>query len=278
VLRQRLLQGATGRLTVTFLDGETPVDAGAVTAHVTRDDGTDVLPEGTEATAVDERTGEYFVELSAAATAELDQLTAVWVSPTRGRVTTRADVAGGFYVSLAEIRATKDLDDTGTYPTWRLEQARMVAEDTYEQHGPAFVPRYTRERVDNFGLPMLTRRPVRRLRSIVHGTELIDVAGVSFSGIGALRYGYGRLPAGALEVAYEYGHDGFPPERLRDAMLAHIRFQLVKREARMFDTATTMTADGATFTLAQPGERRPTGIPMVDAVYLSYSSDLPAIA
>lgn len=280
---QRILRSTPATLEARFYPAgsDTPATDGTVTVTVTRADGTTVTGVG----AVSEPdSGVYRATLPAQP--DLDLLTATWEGDTQ-TVTTTAEIVGGFYCTLAEIRAQRNLDSAAKFPTAALEDARDWFETLAEDHcGCAFVPRFARHTFDGDGSTGLRLRltstslarrprprPVRRvLAATIDGTS---VAGGAVSG-------WDVYPDGTIDtydattvftlgrrnviVAWEYGYDQ-PPADLKSAALAAIRARLLADEARQYpERATSISNEFGNILLSQPGTNRPTGLPEVDAV------------
>src|SRR6266498_3629859 len=132
-MSERILRDTGATLGVTFYSGETAQNAdGAVTVTITRDDGTAVV---TGAATTNAGTGVYQYVL--APQTNLDLLTAAWSGSFGGvaqKITTRIEVAGGFYVSIPEIRALPGLTSTTSFPTDKLKKARDWFENLAEAY------------------------------------------------------------------------------------------------------------------------------------------------
>lgn len=282
VADQRILQATAATLTVTLLnqDGVAAVAAGVVTVRVQKADGTDVLPAGTATTSGG--TGVYTVALTAAQTAALDVLTATWTDAGDSSTTTsRHEIVGGYYVSIADLRGLQNLADTSKFPDVKLVAARRWFEDLAEQYtGLAFVPRYGRIWLSgNAGSSLLsTVGPLRSLRSArVYGDattytaftagELADVHVDSWS-LYRRTLGYWNYGTRNLLLEVEYGYDR-PSGDIREAALVAIRSHLLNDQA---GRPMLSVADGAggTTRFAIAANDRPTGIPEVDSVLNRY--------
>jgi hypothetical protein len=280
----RILVDTPATLSVTFYDGaETVVDPGTVTITITRADGTVVMSgAATVGTGAAART--YVL----AAQTRLDHLTAVWTGTTAGRkATTRHEVVGGFYAELAEIRALDALTNLTSYPTAKLETARLQAESRFEEAtGVAWVPRHALETLTgrNSNTLLLRYRPPRTLiAATIAGTVVSDLATLRLEPYGLVSRTVGLTfprpvtTAGNVTVEYTYGYDT-PPADLKQAFLAYVRYLLLDTRSRIPDRASVMTTDSGTFTLVTAGFRRPTGLPEVDAVLNDYDMRVPGVA
>lgn len=277
VADQQVLAGATATLSWQYLDsaGE-PIDPGTVTVAVTRADGTAigglpaVLAVGTERT----------VALTAAQTASLDMLTATWTRTADATTyVTRAEVVGGYYATVAQIRASDPvLGDSAKYLTADLQEQRAEIEQAVEEITEvSFVPRYRRDKLDGTGTHALML-PTAMPRRIVAVSEL-DSDGIATAWtpteVAAIRLGPTReivspqrtFPCGSLNivVAWEHGYDR-PPVELRDKALLLLRYRAVRPKTAIPDRATSFQLEGGTVYRLDSAGRKRTGIPDVDAV------------
>lgn len=279
----RVLVATPATLTAQFYGagGEALVDPGVVTVTITRADGTVLVADAaTTGTGAAERT------YTLAAQDRLDHLTAVWEGATAD-VTTSHEIVGGFYASLAEIRAQDALTSQASYPTAKLEAARWQAEARFEEAtGVAWVPRHARDTLTGMGSTslMVNYRPPRSLIAAhVDGTAVGDLGTLALQPWGLVERASGitfprpaTLP-GNVVLEYVYGYDR-PPADLKQAFLAYCRHLLLEGRSRIPDRASVMTTDFGTFTLTTAGFRRPTGLPDVDAVLNAYDQRIPGVA
>lgn len=279
----RIVVGRPASLQVAFNDGETVVDPGAVTVEVLRDDGAVLLAAGTPATGTG--AGPRAVEI--AAPAEVDWLHITWTSATHGTVAALVEVVGGRYVDLPLLAATPGVDGTGHAATVHTPEAREAAatavEDLVDSYCGAFTQRYHRETLyvwrktlDGWGEWLLTSRlPLRRVLAANAGGVAHDHDGwvLAPSGvISGLRLAHGT----AVDVAYAYGRSVLPAD-LQRACQALARQLLLDGAAYMTDRARGIRDElGVTF-LSTPGDRRPTGLPFVDATLNRYAEHVPVI-
>lgn len=279
VADQRIRTGAPATLSTQILDQEgDPVEpSGAVTVAVTGLSGP-VLDAGTATTTV---SGDDSVRTVAIpARTALDLLTATWTEAGTGRtVTTKIDVAGGFYASTAAIRnADPSLAGEG-YPTQRIIAARRAVEDEFERViGYALVPRVHvhTTTLDDDGLVVLPHFEVRSVRSIT-------VDGVAVT-VGPLlpEAGVVHLDApatGTAVVTYEHGWDR-PSAEAVEAFFLRVRDILNRSKAGLPSRTTTYTSEvGGTYSLAVAGRGGSlTGIPDVDVVLQGLRRQRQAIA
>lgn len=287
VADQRILRGVTATLQVTLVDqyGTAADAAGAVTVHVTRGDGTDVLPAGTATTHG--ATGIYTVALTPAQTASLDLLTAVWSDAGDGSTTTTLiDIAGGFFFSIADVRNFDAGLTAGKFPDAVVLAKRQQVEDECEWIcDVAFVPRYRRVVLNGSGestlnLPDNMIRTVRSVRTYTAPTtytsftatqlaalDLADPNGIITRTESGAYFPEGR---GNTVIEYEHGYDR-PPSDLAEASLFRIRNVLNRPTTGVPDTAQQVsTPEGETYRLDQPSAYK-TGMPNVDGTYARYS-------
>lgn len=287
VADERLLLGAPATITGRFRDqhGELAAPSGTVTVAVTDGAGAEVYAAGTATDAGS--TGVYSLDISAADTASLDVLTAVWTADGDDQtVTTRHAVVGGYYASVAELRAADEVyADTAKYPDAALRDARALVEDEFESvTGRAFVPRF---RIDVRELDRLTPRlnlaePVRAIRwatlSDGDGSSTdLDVSAVEVTQASVAHRPAG-WPAGTITIGYEYGY-GRPPADVLGAFLLRLRDVANRNRRGIPDRTSTFTAtdSGGTFSLVVPGQRGSiTAIGDVDVVLRRYTG--PGIA
>ncbi len=289
-MQQRVLQGAPATLKVTLNDQDgTPVAAsGVLTVGVTQADGTVVLAAGT-ATTTASGTGNYTVALTAAQTVSLNLLTATWTDAGNSRVvTTKHEIVGGFYFSLAEARASSAslINDTVKYPDALVLTTRQEVEEEAERIcDVAFVPRYNRVTLDGIATPeiILPNNKIRTVRSIriypVPGGSTFTA--VSASTLAGLRidddgmihrtdFGFFDEGRGNIVIEYEHGYDA-PPADVRRAGFTRLRSRLNFDISGVNERATTFTAEnGQSYKLSTADAYR-TGIPEVDAAYERYS-------
>ncbi len=286
---QQLLRGTTGSLTVVLTDsaGEARTPAGAVTVHVTRGDGTDVIAAATAATS-GAATGEFTVPV----TATLDLFTAVWTDTIDGtEATSQHQVVGGFYFSIGELRSSDPtLADLVRYPDSFLAQVRQETEEEAEWIcAVAFVPRYGRAILDGDGtgqaiLPVNHPASVRSARIYTTSTTYTaltagELAELDVDLDGTVTRPDDVWPSGRANIVIEYEHvyrhpagwTGLPAV-VRRAALLRARSRANLNLSGVLEQATSFTSpgDNTTFQLDRASAFR-TGIPEVDAAYGSVS-------
>lgn len=289
-MQQRIMQGAPGTLTVTLTDQDgTPAAAvGTLTVAVAQADGTSVLAAGA-ATSAGSAPGSYTAAVTAAQTAALGLLTAIWTDAGNGRiVTTRHEIVGGFFFSLADARNSNDqlLNDATKYPDALILATRQeVEEEAEEICDVAFVPRYNRVALDGIATTdlVLPHNVIRTVRSVriypVTGAPnytaltATQLAGLTFDEDGTIHrtdFGFFDEGRGNIVVEYEHGYDQ-PQADVRRASLTRLRSRLNFDKTAVNDRATTFTAENGQSYKLSTAEAYRTGIPEVDAAYSRYS-------
>lgn len=282
-MRHEILRNTQATLQTTFYSGGSATDADAsVTVVALGADG------GTAAagTAVSAGTGTGAYQYALAPQPALDLLTVTWTGAfgaVTQSVTTYAEVVGGHYVTLADIRALRSLTSPSTYPNARLIEVRSWFADRAESFcGVSFVPRYGRDVLDGDGSKAvyLSHSHPRVLEdAFVDSTEVTDLSDWELYPSGKVyRNDAGAFASGRRNVViqYEHGYDA-PPEDLREAALVAIRYKLLGDQSGIPERATTMATEVGTFNLALAGANRPTGIPEVDAVLVNLSEKVPLV-
>lgn len=242
----QLLVDTEGYIEVTlYVDGTATDATSPPTVTITRADGTAVV---TAQASTDSGVGVYRFALTKAQLASLDILTAVWTGTVGGDdfdFTTTHEVVGGFYCTLAEIRALQSLGDAAKFPAAKLIEARQFVESTIEDYcGVAFVPRYATETLDGAGRTWLDLEHLypRSLRSVTEtdsaGTvttydadDLADIAldpsgRITRRTLGTFAATY-AVGAANITVAYEHWAYAAPPADLKRAALQAIRYTLL---------------------------------------------------
>lgn len=295
VAEQRILRGAAATLSVQFRDqnGEAAAPGGTVTVDVTKADGTSLVSGGsTSGSSTAPRT----YSLSAVAT--LEMLSAAWKDGGTERATTRVEVVGGFYFSVAEVEAFDtslgDITDGGTVEA----RARRVRDETEREceriTGAAWVPRYTRVRLDGSGtrtlvLPdgMWNPRVVRSARLYTDATSytaltVSEVDAIEPATRGVLTRLDGQIwPEGLGNVIVELEH-GFdrPPEDLRHAAMMRFRSRWnLEKNSVGAEFAASMQMPGGTRYDVPAGDSTPATMPReVAQTYKQHSVRTPGVA
>ena len=293
VADEQVLAGTAATISASFRDqdGDLAEPAGTVTVGVADEAGTAVVSAGT-ATATGS-TGVRTYTLTAAATSVPKVLVATWTNGTT-TTTTRAEVVGGYYASVRQVRDSDAvLDDPRKYSAAQIVVARRAVEREFEDFcGVAFVPRYRRVRLDGTGrdelvLPDAELRSVRSLREYDEDGNYEAYTAAELLAIPASRAGVAVRTDGEIfergrsnvVVEYEHGYDR-PPTDVLEAFFLRVRDVLNRQNRGVPDRATTFTSDvGGTYSLLVAGRGGSvTGIPDVDVVLRRYSRRVPGIA
>jgi hypothetical protein len=280
---QRVVAGAPATLSYQFVDesGDPAAPTGAVSVTVTRSDGTTVTTGAATGTGTAPRT----YALTGAQTALLDLLTVVWTDAGDGSThTTQVDIAGGWWASVAAIRASDPtLSDVTRYTDATIERVRLETEEELDRVVGARVPRFEVERLDGHGGSRLTLRcwPMRKVRwaRIWTGTTATtltsgDLAAIADTEIGvATRIDGACWPSGHanIEVGYEHGETRPTADLLR-AFMTRARHRANMERAGVPEWASFYNGpEGGNFGLASPNNPNwVTGLRDVDSVVLAH--------
>lgn len=264
-----ILQNTPGTISNSWYQAGVLVDPGTVTIGVETSDGTTVVAAGT-ATSGSGAAARTF-NLTDAHAANLDLLTATWVSTTKGTMRTRISVVGGFYFSTAEFKDAHPNDaEVQALTSSQIQKARQTAEEIIEKAcNVAFVPRAKRLTLSGdgrtrLGIPLYK---VRRVSAYSIADVVGDTSLVTLEGSSAYRSIWTR---GFSNVALtvEHGYDE-PPAEIRDAAMTLTYHRAVK--GPIDDRAIGIPTDGGIVTLATPGVRGAvTGLPGVDQAIQQY--------
>jgi hypothetical protein len=272
-----VVQGHSATLSHTFLVDGVPTNPSpdSATVTITNDAGVALVTAGV---ATDAGTGVVTYTLTPVHTAELDVLSVAWTATVGGQsqvFTDVVEVAGGVLFTLAQARALQPLNNTTTYTTAMVVDARTMVETSLENAcGVAFVPRYERRMFSGDGARSLMLPPrTRAIRSVTVDDVAVDAAGLAtmrFLPTGELYYPSRWVSGiGNLEIAFEHGYD-YPPPMATQAALTWAKDILVK--GPISDRATAMTSDDGTFSILVPGLRGAiSGLPFVDSFIAQYS-------
>lgn len=283
---QVVLQGVAATLEWRNVDqdGEA-AEPGTVTVGVTRADGTVLIAAGTATTTVSGEVGLRRKTLTAAQTAELDQLTATWTDAGDSSAhTTTVDIVGGHLFTITEARES-DPEIADNFTTAEIIEARAdVTEEVEWICARAFTPRYARATVDGTGdrelwLPGADDGRANDLRTIeavsIDGTaltagELAELTLADDKIVYAAEGDSWEFGTRNLVVAWTYGLDR-PQRHLKRAVLHRLRHRLHEGTSGIPARATNFSStEGGTFALDTAGLYK-TGIPDIDAVYGRYS-------
>jgi hypothetical protein len=270
----RILRQTAATVSRTFYADGVATDPGTVTLTITGADGT-VIASGVSTSGSGAAARTYNV--TAAQTATLDTWTLAWTSATKGTLYSTVQVAGGFLFSLAEARTLAPLDDTTKYPTAALVAMRTTVEEAIElEYGTAVVPRYTLEPRRMRDGMIVTRTPLRALRSLSYTSAGVTTAYTSQQ-LAALTledwaitgaWGWGCRTS-QVTVGYEYGLDT-PPGRLRQAAIRLARQWLVSGPVDDRALGAASPDGNFSFGLATPGRGGSVfGLPELDAIVMS---------
>lgn len=289
VASQRILRGTAAAITTQLLDqdGEPTNAVGAVTVDVTRADGS--LIAAGAATTNSGNPAIYSYALAAGTNDRLDLLRLDWRDSGTVRMTTYCDVVGGFYFTVAEVRAFDTRIDANLASDAKVRAVRREVEDSCERiTGTAWVPRYRRINI----LPAETRgrgwnvmplnldvwapRTIRSARVYIDGDTYTALSGTELADVVLREWGTAERAdtsawlntAGGTILEVEYGYDR-PTSELRHAAMTHARALCYRETTGIPDRATSFQlTEGGYFQIATPGVGPfQVGIPDVDAVY-----------
>lgn len=263
VVDGQALVGVAANLDASFLDqdGDLVNAVGTVTVDVARADGT-VIAAGAATTT--SSTGLYRYALAAADNSQLDLITCTWKDGGTTRLTTIHEIVGGYYFTVAELRAfDSTLSDATKYPAATIVQARAEVEAEFEDiTGTAWVTRYLRVRLSGSGrstllAPVWAPRSVRSVRVYSSETTYTTFSAAELAAIDTEDWGQLRRLDGAswpagddnLVIELEHGYNRPTPDLLR-ASKQRCRYRLNMEKTRARDTAVRMTVDGATYEMA----------------------------
>lgn len=264
---------------MTFYGGSSPVDAdGAVTYVLKRSNGT-TLASGT-ATKPPATTGTYQTVITPQST--LDTLLLSMTGTFSGQPVTlesTVEIVGGFYFSLAELRAFDTALTPQRFSDSRLADARTEVEAEFEQiMGQAWVLRHEHEEgltVHNGQLHLKWPFPRTITALTVEGVDRMDLVTdqlVRRDSENDKRLLFTDEPyLSIVDITYEHGNTSVP-YKVKMAAMRRARGLLLGQNARIDERATLMSVpDFGTFSLATPGMRGSwVGIPEVDVVLNNY--------
>lgn len=283
---QVVLQGVAATIEWRNVDQDgTATEPGTVTVGVTRADGTVLLAAGTATTTVSGETGLRRRALTAAQTADLDQLTATWTDAGDASThTTTIDIVGGHLFTITEARES-DPEIADNFETAEIIEARAdVTEEVEWICDRAFTPRFARATVDGRGdrelwLPSGDGGRSNDLRTIeavsIDGTaltagELAELTLADDKIVYAAEGDSWDFGARNIVVSWTYGLDR-PYRHLKRALLHRLRHRLHENRSGIPSRATNFSSvEGGTFAL-DTADIYKTGVPDVDAVYARYS-------
>lgn len=204
-----------------------------------------------------------------------DLLTLAWSATVSGSArveSTQAEIVGGRYFELRELRSTETtIQSTSDYSTARLVVARDRAEQRMEQcMGRSFTSRVAVERFQAGRGPevRLLWPHVQSVRQVkVGSTVLEEESGYELvQGAGSARlYLIGWWdPDTTVEVVYVHGA-AVVPDDVRFAAMKLAAFYTQRSGVPDRAMGRAIDADGSQYTIATPGPGR-VGIPEVDAI------------
>lgn len=291
----RILRNTQPTIVLEILDDQgalldpDPGFTNLVTVSVEDSGGTALL---TDVAATRASAGRYTRVLTPAQTANLDTYTARWKATISGALQTfrtHFEIVGGFFFSLAELRASRaPFADAVAYPASDLSAAREYAEEIFEREcGIAFRPRGARDQLSGDGTATLMLENMEPILVVSASTtdsdgtttafsapEVADVV-VSPSGLATRRsMGAWESGVGNIEVFYEHGMEFTPePVRRQAIILAAEQLLTLNKPAREI----TVGADGGYTRYSVPGKDGATGLLTVDAVIQQFSRKGPVI-
>jgi hypothetical protein len=270
-----ILRNTQATLSVVFSAGYAD---STVTATITRADGTVVTTgPATKDLAV---AGRYtYVLLPQTA---VNALTVKWEGSFGGIVQSLdfpVEIVGAHLFTVAEARAFGDqaLKDSAKYPDSVIIDARERITDYFKRVcSVSFTPRYGRVTLDGFRVLhslWLPDTKVARVFTITENGVAVDPASVDVYPTGQL---FRRVPWAAdyqnITVDYQHGWEA-PPDDVSRAALMLARYDLTTNQ--LADRFISFANELGVIRQAVPGERYPTGIPIVDAVLARYSHSAP---
>ncbi|MGW0522851.1 hypothetical protein [Crossiella sp. NPDC003009] len=186
------------------------------------------------------------------------------------------------YTTVASVRAAEGFDNLALYPdtavTAAITWAETIIDDVTEtswEHKP-FQQWVHASGVDWISLPVIYPRTVRSARLVKTNTEL-DVSQWLVNANEATVYLPTRL-RGVLDVQGTAGETAEAPPDIVFAADTLARFWLRDLDSRIPDRAVSAQSEYGQIILATASERRPTGLPDVDAILLRHSHRAPGTA
>lgn len=284
----KVLVGSDARITspaFVGLDGVTPAGADETPmCSVVRDDGTTVIIG--EVSAVEDLDGLYRVTIDATQMTRPDLLTVTWSGVVAGSaqvLVDQVDVAGGFYVRLADLWQLKDLRPE-KYSAELLTELRDEFEDVAERWTErAWVPRYASALVEPAASLDGILLPHTHPRTIVSATtvagEDLDIASWRPEDDGLIRGA--RIPT-TTRVRFTHGADR-PPPSLVTACKDYVRAKALERVGgnrigRDVLSATDNTGGSIRYSTPDWNAGRPTGYLDVDRALVALGAPTPTIA
>lgn len=268
---QRILQRTSAALTWSPVDSDgepSLVDPGTVTVTITDSAGVELHADAATTSDGVERT----YTLSTTDTATLDVLTATWKVAGNVVAETQAAIVGGYYFTLAELRAShKTVLDNGKWTNALLLKLRNEVEESFESWTQmSWVPRFS---VSTVHAGLADVQAIRNIRWIRHysdndtftegsAAEVADTHGTAWGSVHGWCHNYGRTVIGV-----EHGMNE-PPADLKAAAMRYCQRLATRRESGLSDRAQSYTTpEGMTVNVGRIGtDWRPTGDEIIDEV------------
>jgi hypothetical protein len=220
---------------------------------------------------------------------DVASLTVEWAGEWAGvaqQIETAVEIVGSQLFTVAQLR---DFDDrklaSTTYSDDLLAAKRDEITDFFEQVcNVSFIRRYSRDLIAGEyrrTAYLMRRRPVKLLTVEINGQALTsdEITEIVLYDSGKIErqgpFPYNPVNGRNVIVGYEYGWP-VPPARVVTAALVLARYELTTSD--IGDRTLSVSNDLGVVRLSVPGEKYPTGIPVVDAELSQYdeTSDMEA--
>lgn len=186
------------------------------------------------------------------------------------------------YFTLAELRALPDVANEAKYPDASCEDAAAYVVELIEREvGTSFIARTVTSERHNGGVDgiVLNRRALSITSATINGTAVTDTLRLVGSNV-VYRFGSATAswptvwPDGFqnITLTYQAGYSATPPEDIKGAALQATRARLMSSGSN--DRKMSVTNEQGTVQFAVASERRPFGLPEVDAVILGWRNRL----
>jgi hypothetical protein len=227
-------------------------------------------------TATSGGSGVYSHALTADDVEAVDKLRLTYTGTVDGTVYTRTewvDVAGAYYFTVSEARATGPID--AQFSDADIERMRTAVEDQIEANcDTSFVARFFEESVSGSTQFVRLRENyvLNLVKCLEDGTDVTST--VELDGRFLWRGSLGSWSSGHRNVVvqYEACFDETPPADLRRKAIEATRYGLLREKRQgLPPQAVTLGTDAGTLRLAVAGLRQPFGLPEVDAVVLKWA-------
>lgn len=281
---ERIRQRASGSYALTLTaydeDGNAATITGTPSITITDDTGA-AVDSGTPTVS----SGTLTYDLAVADVTHLGVYHAVWTGDVGGIAQSwhiDFEIVGGFLFELGDLRAANRVLSDGTkYPTERLDDARVSAEQMIEEAAQvAFVPRGRTVTVLGSGIYrlILPDNAIRRIVSVtIDGTALTadELAALVIREWGAVDSANVWTKDATIVVTYEHGLERAPGPISRAAIILAVE-ELI--ESGIPSRATATTIGDQTYRITVAGRDGVTGIPYVDSAIAQFGRKRPAIA